>query len=78
VGAVLVAGHHHARHLVVQRVLALLVALLVGAVEALDDQLAHARAVSEPDRHPDQQDVGAVVPILATATKKATRREAGP
>ena len=58
VGAVLVAGDHHATHLVVQRVLADLVALVVRAVQALDHHLGHAAADAEPDRRSDHDYVG--------------------
>ena len=58
VGAVLVAGHHDAAHLVVHRVLADVVGHVVGPVEALDHHLGHAVAHAEPDRHAHDQDVG--------------------
>ena len=58
-GAVLVAGDHHAGDLAVQRELAGHgVAVLVAAVEALDDELGHRAAHAEPDRRADDDDVG--------------------
>ena len=58
VRAVLVPGHDHAADLVVERVLAGLVAVVVRAVEAFDHHLRDRAPHPEPDRRADADDVG--------------------
>jgi hypothetical protein len=58
VSSVLVPRDNDAGDLVVHGVLTDVVRLLVDPVESLDHHLADARADAEPDRCPDDQDVG--------------------